>query len=311
MDTPTKSRVTAVDFFLWLGAMVALYVSATSLILLIHQYINALFPDALAYGDPYSGAIRFSIASLIVIFPLYIYLTRVVHQMIRRNPEKKDLWVRKWLIFLTLFVAGATMAIDLVMLINNFLSGDLTVRFALKALSILVVIGSGFWYYLSELKGRWETKEQQSKMIGAGVAVIVLASVIGGFFIIGSPFSERQYRFDDTRVGDLTNIQYQVLSYWQSKEKFPATISDLNDPLSGVTVPVDPETGAAYEYRATGALTFELCATFSKPSRNQSGAMTRPAYPGSDDNWQHDAGHQCFTRTIDPDRYPPVKNITN
>ena len=35
-------------------------------------------------------------------------------------PEKLSLGVRKWLIYLTLFIAGAAVIIDLIVLINTF-----------------------------------------------------------------------------------------------------------------------------------------------------------------------------------------------
>lgn len=306
-----KPRVTAKDFFLWLGAMVALYVSVVSFVLLAHQYINVWFPDIQLepYGSGASHALRFSMAFLVVFFPLYVWLTRLLHQDLRQNPDKKELWVRRWLVFLTLFVAGVAMAIDLVMLINTFLNGELTLRFALKAATILVVVGAGFWYYLNELRGRWEREEGQSKMIAGAVSAIVLASVVGGFFIVGSPVAERLYRIDDQKVGDLQNIQWQVVSYWQQKERLPEAIADLEDPLTGFIAPRQVETGEPYGYATTGAMSFELCATFNKPSRETPTRASMPVPVGIDpmnDNWKHAAGETCFDRTIDPDLFPPL-----
>ncbi len=309
MDTSVKAKVTAKDFFLWLGAMVALYVSAISLILLVHQFINVLFPNALEYTLSYSSSMRFAIASLIVFFPLYIWLTRILHQDIRKIPERKELWVRKWLIFLTLFIGGITLAIDLVMLVNTFLNGDLTTRFALKALTILVVIGSAFWYYINELRGKWEKEEKTSKAIAIGVSFIVLAAVVGAFFIVGSPQSQRLMRFDEQRVSDLQNIQSQLVNYWQQKQVLPAAISNLEDPLVGFSAPKDPETGLMYRYESTGAMSFRLCATFALPSAEiPTGAAVRPIYPG-EESWQHGEGEQCFDRTIDPERFPPFQKV--
>ena len=306
MNESPKARVGAKDFFLWLGAMVALYVSSISLIILFHQYITFWFPDVALepYGGFYSGPIRAAIASLIVFFPLYVFLTRLIHQDVRKNPEKKTLWVGRWLTYLTLFVAGVVMAIDLVWVINSFLSGELTTRFLLKAVSILVVVGAAFWYYLNELKGVWERKEGVSKMVGAVAGVVVLVSVIGGFFVIGSPMDERLYRIDEQRVQDLSNIQYQVIYYYQAKQVLPSNIEALQDPLMSFYAPQDPETGASYEYRAVSADTFELCATFAKATREVRGT-SRPATPGNE-SWQHEEGRQCFTRTIDPALYPPL-----
>ena len=319
MEPTIRPKVTPKDFFLWLGAMAALYVSATSLILLVHKYIEVWFPDVAQayYGDPYSGTIRFSIASLVVLFPLFVWLMRLVHTDIRRNPEKRDLWVRRWMVYITLFVAGATIAGDLIAVIYTFLEGELTTRFLLKALTILVVLGGGFWYYLQELKGAWETNESLSKIIGAGVGAVVLIAVVSGFFIIGSPQDARLVKIDQQRVNDLQNIQWQIVNYWQLKESIPTSLTELQDPISGFVVPVDPETGLAYAYTATGATSFELCATFGKESLPTDPSMTRPiAVPikgmpgevGIDLNaepWTHGVGEVCFDRTIDPQRYPP------
>lgn len=304
MDTTQqKPKVTPKDFFLWLGAMVALYISATSLILLVHQYINIWFPSELErYGADFSSTIRIAISSLVVVFPLYVWLTRILHQDIRMEPIKKELWVRRWLIFLTLFVAGGTIAIDLISLIYTFLDGELTARFTLKALTILIVLGGGFWYYLKELHGIWEAKESLSKMIGGAVALVVLVAIVGGFFIIGSPNTQRLYKLDEQKTSDLQTIQWQIVSYWQQKETLPDTLDLLEDPLKGYANPVDPQTGESYVYTMTGPLSFDLCATFNLASRVDQPQYTYPA----NESWQHEEGEVCFSRTIDPDLYGPT-----
>jgi hypothetical protein len=309
-----KPKTTPKDFFLWLAAMVTLYVSAVSLILLAHQYIDIYFPNQLlTYGDPYSGAIRFAIASLLVMYPLFVWIMWVLHKDIRLNPEKKEIWVRRWLVFLTLFIAGLAMAIDVISVVYVYLQGDLAVRFVLKALTILLVLGAGFWYYLEELKGTWESKAGLSKSVGAIVSLVVLATVVASFFIIGSPESARLMKLDDQKVMDLQNIQYQVLNYWQQKEKLPGALSDLEDPLSGFVAPKDPQSGEAYVYKPGEGMSFSLCATFNKPSRGSEGDTTRPAMPIGDvynENWLHEAGEKCFERIIDPERYPPYTKKT-
>jgi len=310
METTQKPRVTPKDFFLWLGAMAALYVATVSLITLLFQYINILFPSALEYSDAYSGAIRFSIAALVVVFPLFIFLMRVLHQALRKHPEKKELWVRKWLIFLTLFIAGVTIAIDLIVLVNTFLNGDLSSRFLWKALTILVVIGAGFLYYAYELKGRWEQNAKQSVTIAGLVSAVVIVAIVSGFFLIGSPTAQRLERLDAEKVNDLSSIQSQIVSFWQAKERLPESLEDLKDPLVGTYVPVDPETNEPYVYRVTGPLSFELCATFNQ--ENNADVAVKPArdpyygYPYEED-WQHSVGEECFERTIDPERFPALK----
>ncbi len=312
MESIPKPRVSARDFFLWLGAMVALYVSAISLVILFHQYINVWFPDVKLepYGNSSTGGIRNAIAFLIVFFPLYVLFTRMLHQDLRKEPAKRELWVRRWLIYLTLFVAGIAMAVNLVMLVNTFLNGALTMRFGMQAVTIFVVIGFGFWYYLEELKGKWEEKEGLSKAVAVLVSLFITASVVGAFFIVVSPATERLYLIDDRKINDLSMLQSQVLSYWQTKGTLPPTLAELADPLVGFSVPNDSDSGLPYGYEATGILTFELCAAFNKENRSGPSDMARPVYPYpyADENWQHGEGETCFTRTIDPDRYPSLKD---
>ncbi|MCI0619789.1 DUF5671 domain-containing protein [Candidatus Wolfebacteria bacterium] len=302
-------KTTPKDFFLYLGMVVTLYVSAVSLITLWFEYINRLLPSVVdTYVDPYSGAIRWSMAMLIIIFPLFIVLTRMVNQSVRREPAKKELWIRRWLIYLTLFIAGATVAVDLVALVNTFLGGEITGRFAAKVFVVFVVALSVFGYYLLSIRGYWDTREATSKLFGWVVGVVALGSIIGGFFIIGSPATQRALRLDQERVYNLQNIQWQIVDYWQSKETLPAELALLEDSIRGFRVPADPETGGPYRYAVTGMYSFELCATFVRASaETPKGVPSTLPYRdgGLDENWEHDAGETCFTRTIDPELYPP------
>ncbi len=321
---PQKLKLSPKDFFLYIGAMVTLYASAVAFVDLWFEYINNLFPDKLMpYHDPYSTSIRIALAALVVIFPLYIFLTRINNQDVRRNPEKQALPLRKWLIYLTLFIAGITIVVDLITLINYFLGGDITTRFVSKVAVVLVVIGSIFAYYFYDLRGAWERNARQSVLLGWIAGALVIGSIAAGFFIIGSPMNQRDLRFDQQKIQDLQNIQWQVVSYWQQKQKLPGKLSELQDSISGFNVPMDSETDEGYRYEATGSLSFKLCAMFNKGTPEGSyeglydGRMTKPVpiaepaepngVPYVQDSWQHGEGEQCFERTIDPDRYPPFK----
>lgn len=304
-------KVTPKDFFLWAGAMVAFYVSMFSFITLLFQYINNAYPDVVSdgyYVDPYSGAIRFAIASLIVLFPLFLILMRIIRNDIAKHAEKKDLWVRRWALFLTVFIAGAAVAIDLITLINSFLGGEITTRFVLKVAVILLVAGGTFLHFMADVWGYWLLFPKKARTVGWGAAVVVVLTVVAGFFIMGSPADIRNKKQDDQRLQDLQNIQYQIVNYWQQKEALPATLADLHDPLSGNIIPVDPETGASYSYTRVSPLDFTICATFERAGSDPYAAKSMPIDPaatGTIENWSHEAGQQCFERSIDPQRYPP------
>jgi preprotein translocase subunit Sec61beta len=311
-----KPKVGPKDFFLWAGAMIALYASVFSLLALFFDYINVAFPDALnTYFDPYSTAIRIAIASLIVMFPVFLILMHFIRRDIARDHAKKNLWVRRWALVLTIFLAGLTVVIDLITLINTYLGGELTTHFILKVLIVFLVAGAGLLHFLADYWGYWDINPRYARTIAIAVSVLVIATVVSGFFIIGTPGEIRMYRFDDQKVSDLQNIQSEVVNYWQTEGALPATLGDLTDSISGFSVPVDEETNVPYTYATTSALSFKLCANFNaetQPNSQSSDAYSyaMPAGAGgqdlASDSWFHAAGRVCFARTIDPKRYPPI-----
>src|ERR1043166_5888529 len=179
-----KPKVTPKDFFLWAMAMISLYWSIFAIIALLFAYIDHAFPDALVgYVDPYSSSMRFAMASLIVFFPLYLFLMRVIRKDITRDPSRNELWVRRWLIVLTIFIAGLTVAGDLVTLINYFLGGDLTTRFVLKVAVVLLIAAGVLMHFTADMWGYWREYPERARMVGWGAAAVILATIIAGFFI--------------------------------------------------------------------------------------------------------------------------------
>lgn len=308
-------KVTPKDFFLWAGAMVALYGSVVSFITLVFSYINYAFPDELAYySDPFSGGMRFQMATLIVLVPVTLLLMRLIRKDISANHEKADLWVRRWALFLTVFIAGAAVVGDLITLINYFLGGEITMRFVLKIAILLLVAGGVFLHFLADLRGYWTKQPERARMVGWAAGILVLLTIIAGFFIMGTPSQVRLYRFDTQKVSDLQNIQWQVVNYWQQKQELPGTLEQVADPISGAMIPTDPQTGESYSYKVTGSQNFRLCATFntdSEENKNASRIAEPSQYYGGEtegENWKHGVGEVCFERTIDPERYPPFNN---
>ncbi len=312
-----KPKTTAKDFFLWAGAMITFYWSIIATILLILNYIDYTFPNALSYlpANPYESGISNEMASIIVLLPLYMFLMHLIRKDAARDPSRNEIWVRRWAIILTLFVAGVAIAIDLIMLLTTFLSGEeLTIAFLLKVLVVLLVAAGVFMHFIADLKGYWDMFPMRKQAVSVSVAVLAVVVIGAGFFIVGTPGQARLARFDVQKVNDLVSMQYQVTCYFQAKQKLPATLADLNNPLGCGSTPVDPQTNESYVYEATGKLSFKLCAVFNAEGRgNQDMYLERtiPMPVGSkgiqQDNWQHDSGQVCFDRTIDPSFFPPLK----
>jgi hypothetical protein len=53
---------------------------------------------------------------------------------------------------MTLFVAAAVIIGDLTVLVYNFLGGELSLRFALKVITVAAIAGGIFGYYLWDLR---------------------------------------------------------------------------------------------------------------------------------------------------------------
>lgn len=299
------------DVFLHLFAMVTLYWSAISVITLCWQYINYFFPDALHYNYGFSGSMRFALASLFIVFPLFLLVSWILHKIYSKESTVRESKIRKWLIYLTLFITALVILGDLVFTVNTFLNGELTTRFILKALSVLAVAGVIFWHYLQDIRS--SAPVVSAKYIAIVASVIILVMVIGAFFIVGSPMTARSLQFDQQRTYDLQNIQYQVVNYWQRKQVLPTNLADLTDSISGYTAPNDPETNMPYEYIVKDAtsLTFQLCANFKLTSTANNPKTPVPAmyYEGAPENWSHSAGRVCFDRVIDKQIYPPFPKI--
>ncbi|MBU1705678.1 hypothetical protein KKG19_03045 [Patescibacteria group bacterium] len=305
----SSAKSSAKDVFSYLLMIIMLYVGVISFIAVLWQYINVRLPDPLQFY--YSGAteiIRTSISSLLIVWPVLIFVTWLIARDIRHEHDKRDVWIRKWLLYLTLFIASLTIIIDLINLTNSFLGGELTMRFALKVLVVLVVAAAVFSYYLWDLRRDPVKTTKVTRFAAAGSVLVILVAIVMGFFVVGSPSQQRARRMDEQRVSDLSSIQGQILNHWVQKGTLPADLEALKDPLYGYEAPLDPATNQPYELAVRGELNFTLCATFDTAYDPSAGATDRyyyesPVYPVGGkgmDIWTHDQGRTCFERTIDP-----------
>ena len=333
----TQSKFGIGFFFLCLGVLITLITSVVSFLNLVFETLNKRFPDVLnsSYQYGYSTyeyeSIRMALATLIIFFPIFIIISYFWNKFTDKGLSHIDETVRKWLIYIILFLSSLVIVVDLVTLVRYFISGEITSRFILKvAVALVVAVLVGF-YYIFTLRENGISPSKIGMIFGVVGVVLVLGSVIYSFTIMGSPAKQRLLRLDDRRVSDLQNIQYQVINFWQQKEKLPEELSVLANPLTGYSLPVPPEfeKGEKYEYNVLGPLKFELCATFAEPipkgwREYGGGAMPMydvaytKSYPelypypggGTNESWDHQAGRTCFERTMDKDIYPPFPKPT-
>ena len=296
---------TAKHFVLQFGSLASLYLSLSFLLVLIFGLINLLFPDAVDnvwQVEQASSSVRLGIAMVLVFFPSYLILTRIVNKDRRKDGKGSYLGLTKWLIYLSILVGGAVLLGDLVAVIMAFLEGELTERFILKAGVVLLVVGSAFYYYLLDAKGYWLKNENKSVMFGAGASIVVMVSLAFGFANIETPNSVRELRLDETQVRDLQQIQWRIQDHLLSNNELPETLEilSLNKPLLDA-----PEDRPPYRYEQTEN-GFKLCATFAQASaQDDFFARQLPVAINTEtpvilnpDNWEHGEGDYCFERVV-------------
>jgi hypothetical protein len=145
------------EAFLYLILFSTLYVSAYHAGSLLFDIIDRMFPDPAAPNAARllafaADRIRWSIASLVVALPVFLYVSALTNRETATDSSKRDSKVRRWLTYLTMFLAATILIGDVITLIYNALGGEVTIRFVLKVLTVGGIGGATFAYYRSGLK---------------------------------------------------------------------------------------------------------------------------------------------------------------
>lgn len=154
IPTPkARSSESARDAFLYLLSFATLGIWSQALGQIGFIGVDQLIPDALEqnYGGQAYG-LASSLARLIVVFPIYLLLMRMLTRDLTVQPDKYRSGVRRWLTYLALFVASLISIVTVVVFLTSLLRGELTPRFTLKVLIVLVLSISILWYYLTWLQ---------------------------------------------------------------------------------------------------------------------------------------------------------------
>lgn len=149
-----RASLSAKEAFQYLVLFATLYFSAYHLGSLLFDLINRAFPDPAAptryafYGD----SMRFSVAALLIAFPVFAWMARSLSIDVARHPIKRLSPVRRWLTYLTLFVAAGILIGDMTSLVYNLLGGEATPRFLCKVAVVAVIAGGVFYHYMHDLR---------------------------------------------------------------------------------------------------------------------------------------------------------------
>jgi Domain of unknown function (DUF5671) len=133
-----RTSLSARDAFMYLLLFSTLYVVAFQFGRLVFEFINQAFPDPASSVNAraWRESIRFAVASLIVALPVFLYMSRLTNRATALDPAIRVSPVRRWLTYVTLFIAASVLIGDFTTLVYSLLGGELTVRFVLKVITV-------------------------------------------------------------------------------------------------------------------------------------------------------------------------------
>lgn len=300
-----KGYATPKHVFLHLLMIAMLYVSVIAFITLYFQYANELFFDAaFTFRESIYVGIRWGSSALIVAYPVLVYISWVLQKEFKLQPGLREMKTRRWLLYFTQFITAVTIIVDLMVLIYEFYGGEITARFVSKVIVVLVVAAVVLGYYRWELR-RNDAVTKLPKIMAVSVGGVLLASIIAGFFIAGTPAEQRAKRLDDQRINLLMQIQNNVITFAQTRQALPVDQNEA-ETWSG-NWPVDPETSQAFVYTKTSDITFQICATFATAETeniyqdyyNYPTMEKRLTQVVGGSSWTHTSGYYCFDRSVE------------
>ena len=289
------------EAFFHLLSFAALYTMVISLSVLFFQYLNKVFDDPAL--EIWQSAIdeqqvRWSMSAVIVAFPVLIWMTRIIQKEMKKHPEKSWSALRRWLTYITLFIAAFAIGIDVITLLSYLLGGSLSVRFVSKVFTVLVLAGLTFSYYFQALKIPANAKKMKTinKSYFSIASVIILIAIVWGIILVGSPMAERSEKFDERRIEDLQTINREIRNIvydgevpYGIEEKAPSypVPKSLEEVVEKAHYErpdiMDPKTGVPYTYNALSSTRFELCTVFEKERDERYEVF-----------WNHGPGEKCF-----------------
>ena len=132
---------------------------------------------------------------------------------------------------------------------------------------------------------------------GTIAVLIVVAAVIAGFMVVGSPWEARKEAADARRVEELLQIADNIRAYYRVKGKAPKDLVELVRYFQLYWLSTkDPVTNRPYEYRRLDELRYELCAVFDtdQSQREMTDWEARHLSPARAAIHRHPKGRACF-----------------
>lgn len=286
--------------FYYLLSLVALIFTAISAGLILFGIIDDSFKDAWAFNAYRNsdGQYKFAISALLIAAPSYYLTVYLINRGLKKLELALDSSLRRWLSYLILFVSALIILGVFIGIVNNFLSGALTVSFMLKLSSVLLIAGIIFSYYFWDIKRQDFTKKNLVQRLYTIISITLLSIIfIAAWFFVELPADARARRLDDNLMSNIYQLESAVNSYYAENQRLPETLEELQADtrfsLSDYYL-LDQENGKRIEYKKEGDKSFLFCAEFRRGS-DDSKFDSRP-YPNYDKG--HQAGYDCVKGSL-------------
>ncbi len=315
-----SKKTTTLEVVLNLFSFILLGVVAFALGTLYLEIIDKYFPDLIVDNKSSSSyqsrsqvsisAVHYSMASLIIAFPLFFFVMRMWLRKFRKDEGRVESKLTKWITYLVLLVTSIIIVGDLISILFTFFQGEMSMRFFLKALIFLIIAGIIFGFYFFERKMvqyKSDIPQQTFPFFSLGVLSLIVVGIVLGFFATGSPKTERMRTLDDQRSENLSSLSSCILDYSEKYKRLPEDLLAMQESSSFrycSSSMKDPETGEWYEYtikkepeNITTEGVYELCAFFSLASDDSLGDSSY-GYNTSQLWYTHSSGRVCFSQRV-------------
>lgn len=298
------SKKTNKDSLYYIGLVITLCVSINSFLFIIFSVIDRLMPDTatnvytLYYQSGMLSDVAMMMATIIIVFPLYILFSYLIDKDITYDPSKKDLTLRKSVIYLALIVTSLTVIGVIIATIYSYLMGSLLNTFLLKSLVIFLVSAFLFAYYYYSLDRNYKSSTRVPMILSIFASLVILLTIIFSIYTFGNPNKVRDLNIDNTKVNDLSSLSYSISNFYsQNNNKLPESLDILGKSFK------NRDTGVNYEYKIISSISskYSLCAIFKTDVKYDSDVNY-----GNDYNllkWSHPKGYYCFDLDADQKQY--------
>lgn len=139
-----------------------------------------------------------------------------------------------------------------------------------------------------------QTPDRLGRWLAIAASVVVVATLVGAVWVMGSPSAQREANLDGRRVDDLNRIERLIDDHLSTHDALPVDLATLAEQPGRRLSIVDPVNETPYVYEITGARSYRLCAVFGTDTAKTAST----AGPWRADEWTHGKGRHCFDRKV-------------